>query len=408
MKIGIYKITNLKNGKFYIGSSKDIDRRWWEHINEFGGKDKNPNTWDYWQDEYNYKFDSIDTNNYGLYTGWYLNEAWSSSFNHPETIFFRFKAPNLDSALDYSANQSLMTLQNGNYFDVFLQYTGSGYTTGAYNGAIPNPENEYAHLVIADTSGNVTASVYLPFFNGDWWSVSITKSGSYQQLGGTTFELTAGNKNYQGNDGNYVGFLASSSYNIPYLTIPSYDIAGNSIRAYYNVGNPSVALNGRYNLDPFSGSYQEIRYYNTIISQSVFEDYIMNPYSIEGNKINEFQTQLAFRATLGGELFTGSYSVHPKFYSLNGTSGGYYTSSFTTGYDSLTSNFFTSSNQQFSSNTEVFYYDQVPAGIQNAVSEKIQSRNIVLPYTSSNTNIKNIPNNNVLSPFRAGSNFIPL
>ena len=34
MKIGIYKITNLKNGKFYIGSSKNIDRRWWEHINE--------------------------------------------------------------------------------------------------------------------------------------------------------------------------------------------------------------------------------------------------------------------------------------------------------------------------------------------------------------------------------------
>ena len=34
MKIGIYKITNLKNGKFYIGSSKDMDRRWYEHINE--------------------------------------------------------------------------------------------------------------------------------------------------------------------------------------------------------------------------------------------------------------------------------------------------------------------------------------------------------------------------------------
>lgn len=31
---GIYKITNKKNGKFYIGSSKHIDRRWWEHTND--------------------------------------------------------------------------------------------------------------------------------------------------------------------------------------------------------------------------------------------------------------------------------------------------------------------------------------------------------------------------------------
>jgi len=27
MKSGVYKITNIKNGKFYIGSAKDIDRR---------------------------------------------------------------------------------------------------------------------------------------------------------------------------------------------------------------------------------------------------------------------------------------------------------------------------------------------------------------------------------------------
>ena len=32
--IGIYKITNKNNGKFYIGSSKQIQRRWWEHQND--------------------------------------------------------------------------------------------------------------------------------------------------------------------------------------------------------------------------------------------------------------------------------------------------------------------------------------------------------------------------------------
>ena len=31
MKTGVYKITNLVNGKVYIGASKNIERRWWEH-----------------------------------------------------------------------------------------------------------------------------------------------------------------------------------------------------------------------------------------------------------------------------------------------------------------------------------------------------------------------------------------
>lgn len=32
MVIGIYKIINIKNNKVYIGSSKDIERRWKEHL----------------------------------------------------------------------------------------------------------------------------------------------------------------------------------------------------------------------------------------------------------------------------------------------------------------------------------------------------------------------------------------
>ena len=30
--VGIYKITNIKNGKIYVGSSKDIEKRWKEHL----------------------------------------------------------------------------------------------------------------------------------------------------------------------------------------------------------------------------------------------------------------------------------------------------------------------------------------------------------------------------------------
>jgi len=31
MKSGIYKIINTVNGKFYIGSTKDADKRWYDH-----------------------------------------------------------------------------------------------------------------------------------------------------------------------------------------------------------------------------------------------------------------------------------------------------------------------------------------------------------------------------------------
>ena len=35
MKTGVYKITNHVNGKVYIGASKNIEKRWWEHRRGF-------------------------------------------------------------------------------------------------------------------------------------------------------------------------------------------------------------------------------------------------------------------------------------------------------------------------------------------------------------------------------------
>lgn len=59
MKSGIYKITNVKNGKFYIGSAKDIERRWWEHKNDLlKNKHKNSklqHAWDFYG-ENNFEF----------------------------------------------------------------------------------------------------------------------------------------------------------------------------------------------------------------------------------------------------------------------------------------------------------------------------------------------------------------
>ena len=50
-----------------------------------------------------------------------------------------------------------------------------------------------------------------------------------------------------------------------------------------------------------------------MISQSNFFDYVVNPYSDEGNGINSTPNQQFFRAALGSQLDTGSRtSIHPR------------------------------------------------------------------------------------------------
>jgi len=94
----------------------------------------------------------------------------------------------------------------------------------------------------------------------------------------------------------------------------------------------------------------------------------MNPDSIEGNSLNSAPDQLAFRASLGGELFTGSVSIHPKV-----------TGSFSTTSSFTSNSNFTTGSSKFTSNVETVYLDQPAAGIKNIVSNKIQIGDITLP-----------------------------
>ena len=82
----------------------------------------------------------------------------------------------------------------------------------------------------------------------------------------------------------------------------------------WTTGNVSnfASSSGTHEYNSFSGSLQEIRYYNTQISESVFKDYVMNPLSFEGNGVNSAPDQLIFRAALGSELdITTTSSIHP-------------------------------------------------------------------------------------------------
>ena len=105
--------------------------------------------------------------------------------------------------------------------------------------------------------------------------------------------MYAANKNYDGEDGNTVSFQASSSVT--------------AAQTIWNATNTIYFGREVFNATPlFTGSFQEIRYYSQPITKDNFDSYVMNPYSIESSEF------LAFRASLGGELYTGSNSIHPK------------------------------------------------------------------------------------------------
>ena len=323
-------------------------------INEFGGKDKNSNTFDNWQDEYNYVFYTSGSSY--ISSSFELNSSWGAPSNRPVAVEFRFKTNGLPLNTGSVLSQSLWSTDNG--VNLKLRYTGSGYASGSYSGSIKNPYYQYAILDFIPTTASITtsASVYLPFYNGEWWSILINSSSA-------GFTLYAADKNYDGEDGNTVGFQASSS------------ITGG------NVWTASlVSTFGSASYKVFTGSFQEIRYYSQPITKDNFDAYVMNPYSTEQSDY------LAFRATLGGELYTSSVSVHPKV-----TGSWTTTSSFASN-----SNFYFSGSYSWANNYEVFYFDQFPAGIQNAVSQKIKQQSNILPYTSS---YSNIPSNTVLSPY---------
>jgi hypothetical protein len=331
-------------------------------INEFGGKDKvDSNDWDYWQNEFNYAF-TTPANNF-ISSDWNVNPNWNTSDGVPDSVSFRFKTTGLpQNNIPYS--QSLWNLDNDRAF-LTLKYTGSGYTSSSYSGSSIDPYYQYAYLELYPGYNNaptLSASIYLPFFNGGWWSVMINRVPSVGVSSYSDFTLYAGNNVYEGGDnGTLLGFYSSSTI----TTVDDSDWLSNGVSNFALGGH---TINGNL-YDYFSGSLQEIRYFKSPLSESVFKDYIMNPHSIEGNNINSSPDELIFRASLGGELYTGSNSIHPKV-----TGSWVTTQSFTSD-----SNFYYDQTPVFTPNTEYFFYDQPIAGIRNSISDKIRIENNVMP-----------------------------
>jgi hypothetical protein len=341
-------------------------------ISEFGGRDKDTSTYDYFDQQFNYSY-SAYRNSQGnkIDTSFILTSSWDptgASSARPNSVQLRIK-PTIPVDFNIEPKQYIfeITGSSGGFFvDLTLTYTGSGLTTGSYSGSAVNPYYQYGTLTL-DTKGNglETASLYLPFFNGDWWSIMINRSGS---IGSSTFTLNAGNKlYYDGYDGNQIGYLASSSYlasaagweGTNVFFFPSLGISGSAYTTYRT----------------YQGDIQELRYWNTTQSINSFKNYIMDPMSIDTDGENTYSNQLAFRAPLGTTLITGSgflTSIHPKV-----TGSWVTTQSFSNG----TSTYLIGRNE-WNTNVEARFLNSPIIGLRGRVTDKIQIISSSLPTGS--------------------------
>ena len=392
-------------------------------INEFGGKNKkNINDYDYWYNRYSYAFSPISTQNVASASAiipWMpleRNRITNNEYIVPDNLQFRFKTSGYptSSYVGEFFSQSLAVKKSDgdetstNFdFGVGLFYTGSAI--GTYSGSNNTTYKDWGvvrfYISGSPSEGGTVVSddIYLPLYNNGWWSLMLqrdTHPSSSIHTENTTYTLYVKNKTYNGKDRNEISFQGSASITINGSTSSSINEAWNrfgtgSHDGVYLGGLVSGSNIGSHILNTpskmFSGSFQEFRYYSNAIPETVFNDFVMNPESIEGNNITGSESSfdiVNFRAPLGNELedkfetsisssHTESFtSFHPA---VSAKSNLLITGSFVNPDGNITSSNYhiqyyeNETTRTFSQpNTETYFLDQPQIGSRNRISNKIE------------------------------------
>jgi ABC-type uncharacterized transport system substrate-binding protein len=234
----------------------------------------------------------------------------------PDTVQFRFKASSIPSA-SY-ATQSLFQVNTGSatQFGIQLRHTSASFGEMKF--------------ILSGSQGYVTTSPMLqPFFTGGFWDVMLRRDPGKTNLNQTgsvdvTYELVTKNSRFDG-DNSFIQYQDSSSLFISSSTSSSYNEAWST----YTFSSENTHLLGYLggtgsnnviapNNIIFDGEFQEFRYWITSLSQSKFDEHVLNPTSYVDNDITSSYYNLVYRLPLGNyDQISGSdgdnkiTSVHP-------------------------------------------------------------------------------------------------
>ncbi len=176
----------------------------------------------------------------------------------------------------------------------------------------------FAHLVIASgsladsSSGRIKAkasSLLGPIFNGDVWNLSVRfNSGSAE---GNTVEAFATNTTYNKNT-----YVLSSS-----LEVPNFFWAvatGSSTDCWIIAANTNTIgshdVRGTL-LGPYTGSIQEYRVWNELLTKETIVTQSLSPFNYNGNNISSSYENLLVRLPLGSDnntIITAATNNAPK------------------------------------------------------------------------------------------------
>ena len=410
-------------------------------INEYGGKNRdNSNDYDLWYNRFNYTYTPV-ANSYAASSSVRIpwmplerNRIAENEYIVPDGLAFRFKTTGYPSSSfggSYYSQSLAVKKSNGtkdNEFDFGIGLFYEDQPSGSYSGSSNSDYYEYGkmrfYISASSNQGGVMESedIFLPFFNKGWWSVSFQRDAHVSASvnnASTMYTLQVANNQYNGVDGNIIGWTGSVSMSTSPQGASGYGaglygtilygetgVSSSANKAWNDFGVTEVdgiylggfisgsnvvteELNEAGKI--FSGSLQEFRYYSNNISTEVFHDFTMNPESVEGNSITGSESSfdiVNFRAPLGNELehlYTASQygdyiepisSSHPA---VTGSAVMVITSSFvnpsnnevTSSYDFI--HYSSSAKRTYSKpNTEVYLVDQPSIGVRNRVSNKIQ------------------------------------
>jgi hypothetical protein len=329
-------------------------------VKEYGGNKKDQDIIEQFNEKFNY---SLNLNNAAVLSvpfqpsyKQYLDTGYNDIF--PDTLEFRFK---LDSS-NIIPTQSILESDN------FYRIIRAIHTTGSYANINFSLNNTTSYIY--------SPSINLPLYNGDWWTLNLTRQTgslrSSQTGSNNTYTLTIGNK-----DSNGIQYLASCSIYNTGSSKASYNKYG------WNILDNSLP-GGDNSIYPFSGSIQEFRYWVGSIPINDFKDHILNPQSITYNNVTGSYNNLIFRLPLGSELDntlkSSNPSVHPS------STASFIASSITSSAAQL---FGYNTDAAYDTNHETFLVNTPNVGSITEIDEKIRiaipnlvSGDVLTPYIS--------------------------